>query len=76
MSIERLTKAASAAGFAMATPDDDAVIETSTEVDAVSEGRALVLAPPQHRFFRTETITTVSAWAKSVWPAWGGRQPA
>lgn len=77
MTIERLNKAASAAGFAMATPEDDlAKIEAPAEDEARDETRALVPAVPASRLFHGEALTTLSNWAKSVWPAWGWRQPA
>ena len=46
MSIERLNKAASAAGFAMAMPDDELVAEARTveKVDAPEPSRAIVIS--------------------------------
>jgi len=77
MSIERLNKAVTAAGFAMATPDDDtAVIDRPSEQVARSEVRALVPATPASRVFGGETYMTVSTWAKSVWPTFAWRLPA
>lgn len=79
MSIERLNKAATAAGFAMATPDDDvALIETPSEDETHNEVRALVpTATPASRFLPSgDAFATVSTWAKSVWPTLGWRQPA
>ncbi|MGD9803178.1 MAG: hypothetical protein AB7E81_06125 [Hyphomicrobiaceae bacterium] len=77
MSIERLNKAASAAGFAMATPDDDAAeIETPIEDEMPAESRALVLATPASRILHGDTLAALSAWAKNVWPTLGWRQPA
>lgn len=77
MGIEKLNKAASAAGYAMATPDDDAnLVETSAEEQTRSDVRALVPINAQSRFRASETFLTVSSWAKSVLPTWGGRQPA
>ena len=77
MSIERLNKAASAAGFAMATPDYDvAKVEAPGEDETRREGRALVPATPAARLLSGDALTTLSTWAKGVWPTLGWRQPA
>jgi len=77
MSIERLNKAASAAGFAMATPDDDAaLIEAPADSETRAQARALVPATPPNRLLGAEALSTFSTWAKSVWPTLGWRQPA
>jgi len=77
MSIERLNKAASAAGFAMATPDDDAaLIEAPAEDETQVRTRALVPATPANRLPGTDALSALSAWAKTVWPTLGWRQPA
>jgi hypothetical protein len=47
-----------------------------SEDEARDETRALVPAVPASRLFHGEALTTLSNWAKSVWPAWGWRQPA
>jgi hypothetical protein len=76
MSIERLNKAASAAGFAMATPDYDVAKVEAPGDEMRKEGRALVPATPAGRFLSGDTLTTFSTWAKGVWPTLGWRQPA
>ena len=77
MNIERLNKAASAAGFAMATPDDDAaVVEAPADDEVSSEARALVPAKFAGHRLSGDALTTLSTWAKGVWPTWGWRLPA
>jgi len=77
MSIERLNKAASAAGFAMATPDDEAaLIEAPAEDETHAHARALVPVAPPNRMPGADALSTVSTWAKNMWPTLGWRQPA
>ena len=77
MSIERLNKAASAAGFAMATPDEDAPLETSAEREDVrTPALTVTIARPSPRLMSPETVTTVTTWVKGYLPGFGGRQPA
>ena len=79
MSIERLQKAADAAGYAMAGVEDDLV---SDDVVAASPmpaaGTALMLAPPvsRHTSVPRDVVASGSAWLKSMLPAFGGRAPA
>ena len=85
MSIERLQKAANAAGYAMAAVEDD---EDGDDVSAASPvrpmGTALMLAPPvllqtsgpRHVAGPRDIIVSSSAWLKSLLPAFGGRAPA
>lgn len=78
MSIEQLNKAASAAGFAMATPDDELALEAKgDERREPSPTRALV-APPSSaaRTPSPETVTAVTTWIRGHLPAFGWRQPA
>lgn len=78
MSIEQLNKAASAAGFAMATPDDDLAPEAKTsERSEAASTRALVAAPLTiSRTPSPETVTAVTTWIKGHLPAFGWRMPA
>jgi len=77
MSIERLNKAASAAGFAMATPDDDPITVPETDATAlVAPSRAVVVAEPQPRLGASEALTGLTNWAKGYWSGFGWRQPA
>lgn len=75
MSIERLNKAASAAGFAMATPDDDAVTETAPEAEA-PPSRAVAIVEQAPRPSAVETLHGLTGWLKGHLPAIGWRQPA
>jgi hypothetical protein len=77
MSIERLNKAASAAGFAMATPDDDVEVETKVEaaVEAIPS-RALVLVSDAAPKGLSADLASISAWIKGHMPSFGWRQPA
>lgn len=78
MNLDRLNKAATAAGYAMATPDDDPVDQAVVAApQAAGESRALVLADQTSR--RTpsaETISHVTNWLKGYIPSFGWRAPA
>lgn len=77
MSIERLNMAASAAGYAMATPDEDAIVETQAAVKAsVAPSRAVVVAEPPPRLSASEAVSGVTTWVKGYWAGFGWRQPA
>jgi hypothetical protein len=78
MSIERLYKAASAAGFAMATPDDDVAADTLKPSPAQpAESRALALATERARFVAAaDGIANATSWLRSHLPAIGWRAPA
>ena len=78
MSIDRLYKAASAAGFAMATPEDAYASEFEASSErAEPESRVLALAPPptEHKP-TTDAMATLSSWLKGFVPGFGGRMPA
>ena len=74
MSIERLNKAATAAGYAMATPEDDAV--RSEEHIETAPSRAVVVADPALRKAAEAGENTLANWLKGYLPSLGGRQPA
>lgn len=77
MSIERLNKAASAAGFAMATPDDEHAPETTPERDeATAQSRAVVVADRPTGLLSADAASSISNWLKGYLPGFGGRQPA
>jgi hypothetical protein len=77
MSIERLNMAASAAGYAMANPDDDAIVDTPPEAKvSVASSRAVVVAEPQRRVGVGEALSGLTTWAKGYWAGFGWRQPA
>lgn len=74
MSIDRLQKAASAAGFAMATPDDEPEAEAQPEI---SVARAVVVVTPvDQRTPSQDTVRGITTWLKSFLPGTGWRQPA
>ena len=74
MSMERLNRAAEAAGFAMAAPDDEEVI---VAVEQEQPSRALALVSPTAPRPPVDMITVATAWVRSVLPtAIGGRAPA
>jgi hypothetical protein len=81
MGIETLQKAALAAGFVMATLDDDTVEEFHPET-AESEfqpatGQWLVsLANVPRRPSPRDTLATAAAWIRHHLPLTGGRAPA
>ena len=77
MSIERLNKAASAAGFAMATADDEVATDTSTARDAdPASSRAVIVAEQPARLMSADAATSLTNWLKGYLPGFGGRQPA
>jgi hypothetical protein len=75
MSIERLNKAAAAAGFAMATPDDEAATETTESASAVAS-RAVVVTGEPSRLLSPDTATSISNWLKGYLTGFGWGQPA
>lgn len=78
MSIERLNKAATAAGFAMATPDDDVPVETrAVEPVEAPASRAVVLSSNSLQHASTgDSISRMTGWFKSYIPGMGWRAPA
>lgn len=79
MSIENLYRAANAAGFAMAAPDDDVLVDPRTSpVRAEDAGRAVVALTPgdAERSPLRETLTEASGWVRGLLPTLGGRAPA
>lgn len=81
MSIELLQKAADAAGYAMAAPDDDAFETPVMRLDpSRSAHRAVALrAPVQHNWSTrsADTLAHASAWIKGHLPSLlGGRATA
>ncbi len=83
MGIETLQKAALAAGFVMATPDDEP-LQDVTHADAAEEawqpasGRWLVpLANvPPRRASARDAVASAAAWIRDHLPMTGGRAPA
>jgi hypothetical protein len=78
MNLDRLNKAATAAGYAMATPDDDPVDQAvAASKPAGADSRALVLADQtSQRTPSAETVSHVTNWLKSHIPSFGWRAPA
>jgi len=76
MSIELLNKAASAAGYAMATPDDDAIVEAHDEAKALVPSRAVVVAEPLPHLGASDAVAGLTTWVKGYWAGFGWRQPA
>lgn len=80
MGIDALNKAAQAAGFAMAAPDEDMLIEARpTPRRQAGTAVAVVKAQPE----AAGTVQTVRAavtsaanWVKGVVPSFGGGAPA
>jgi hypothetical protein len=77
MNIERLNRAATAAGFAMATPDDE-IFEAPVEAEAeVAQSRAVAVAESAPaRVYGTEAIAGATRWVRSLLPASGRRATA
>ncbi len=78
MSIERLNKAATAAGYAMATPDDDIPVEAGpAEMVEEPASRAVVVSNSALRHeTAAESFTRMTSWFKSYLPGTGWRAHA
>jgi len=76
MSIERLNKAATAAGYAMATPDDEAPATTTDTEASIEQSRALVVAEEAPRLLSADAATSITNWVKGHLSGFGWRQPA
>ncbi len=79
MSMDVLNKAATAAGYAMAAPDEDTLgdpkwIGTGRE----AAGRGIVPAgqAPEKRPGSIDSVLAFAAWMRSMMPSFGGRAPA
>lgn len=79
MSIERLNTAARAAGFAMATPEEEPIPERLA-ADSPGEPRALVpvalLTSPAKPSLAPPLATRIGTWFRGHMPSFGGRAPA
>ena len=81
MGIETLQKAALAAGFVMATPDDDPPGEeifaaADEEVWQPASGQWLLASGPSRRSVARDTMASAAAWIRDHLPQMGGRAPA
>lgn len=76
MSIERLNKAASAAGFAMATPDDEIADAATERAPESVPSRAVVVTDQPGRLMSADAAANLTSWLKGYLPGFGGRQPA
>ena len=77
MGIESLNKAVEAAGYAMATPDDEPMADVPRAEPQLA-GRALVLmAPKSAEASKTvDALQSAAGWLRGHLPAFGGRAPA
>lgn len=73
MNIERLNKAATAAGYAMATDVEETIVAVA-KTEEPSQSRAVAVL--QARAGREAYIATARDWFKSYLPALGWRAPA
>lgn len=76
MSIDRLKLAAAAAGYAMATVEDEPTPIDKKDV-AIAEKRSAQLAlpaPAKHGF--VDTLIEKGEWVRTLLPSFGGRAPA
>ncbi len=82
MSIERLNKAALAAGYAMAAPDEDTLIEQRpVQPRGEAVGRAIVPVAPSGEAAGSvpmlgANVAALAGWMRSLVPSFGGRAPA
>lgn len=77
MSMERLNRAAMAAGFAMAAPDDEIdAIEAAPRMEEAPGRQVAVYVPPAPRA-AADMLAVASSWVRGLLPAsMGGRAPA
>lgn len=78
MSMERLNRAAMAAGFAMAAPDDDEMdaAEAAPRTEEAPGRQVAVYVPPTARA-ATDMLAAASGWVRGLLPAsMGGRATA
>jgi len=79
MSIDVLNKAAKAAGYAMAAPDEDTLVETKwTDPIGEAAGRGIVPAgkATEKRPGSIDSVLAFAGWMRSMIPSFGGRAPA
>jgi hypothetical protein len=77
MGIESLHKAALAAGFAMATPDDDPPLDVQGPADALRPHRWRSFVGIADRGAATrDSVTAAVGWLRDRLPVMGGRAPA
>ena len=81
MGIETLNKAAAAAGFAMAAPDEDTLSDARTYQPSqlsASKAVAIVQRPSSDvsPHVVRAAVTSAANWVKGVVPNFGGRAPA
>jgi len=74
MNIEQLNKAATAAGFAMATPEEDA--QTESQIDAETEAAPSRAVAVIEKHGISADLSGLAVWLKGVWPNFGWRLPA
>ncbi|MEZ5849871.1 MAG: hypothetical protein R3D68_04355 [Hyphomicrobiaceae bacterium] len=76
MSIDRLKLAAAAAGYAMATDEDEPVAPVRKEVAVtVAKSTQLALPAPVKPGF-LDTLIEKGGWVRTYLPSFGGRAPA
>ncbi len=79
MSIDKLYRAAEAAGFAMATPDDDTAISSSqieTQAEVGTSRAVALIAPRGSADTAPASWTAMTTWLREHLPVVGGRAPA
>lgn len=81
MGMDSLNKAAMAAGYAMAAPDEDTLIEPREMRRQAQLGTALAIVTPQIQAAGPSqsmraAVASAANWVKGVVPTFGGRAPA
>ncbi len=79
MSMDVLNKAAKAAGYAMAAPDEDTLGDTKwVGPSGEAAGRGIVPAgtATEKRSGTVDSVMTFAGWMRSMIPSFGGRAPA
>lgn len=76
MGMDRLNTAATAAGYAMATPEDDTEALVAPAIERPEPGRALMVVPAAQPISAMQNVSAAVTWLRGHLPTFGGRAPA
>jgi hypothetical protein len=79
MSMDVLNNAAKAAGYAMATPDEDCLVDQKW-IGPSGEAAGRGIVPAGHVMHKRpgsiDSVLSFAGWMRSMMPSFGGRAPA
>lgn len=75
MGIETLHRAADAAGYAMAAPDDE-IVSTAEQIRKMEALAHVAAKSEQHKNAAIEAVSVATNWLRVRLPLAGGRAPA